>query len=71
MLAVIAQHATMCGKEAFLSGLQLKSWEFLQTTGQPIYLFYVDPDWSIAKFSQSRLINSISSAGKMIFSCVD
>lgn len=48
-------------------GLQLKNREFLQTAGQLIHLFYVYPDWSIVKLNQSRLINSISRAGKMNF----
>lgn len=41
--------------------------EFLQTAGQPVRLFYACPHWSIATLKQSRLINSISTAGENYF----
>lgn len=64
-------HMQHCvGKTIAFWGLQLKkkkNREFLQTAGQPIYLFYVYPGWSIVALKQGGLINSISSAGKMFF----
>ena len=57
------------GRSRTFWGPQLKNGEFLQTAGQRVHLFHHQshPDWSIVKLKHSRLINSISSAGKCFF----